>query len=78
VVNFIGGGNRSTLRKPLTCLKSLTNLIKLRLYRVHLILKSRANRTDLRGKCQSNDHKIITMMTTYISEVTMNMSCMEI
>ena len=26
-VRFIGGGNRSTLRKPLTCRKSLTNFI---------------------------------------------------
>ena len=26
-VNFIGGGNRSTLRKPPTCHKSLTNFI---------------------------------------------------
>jgi hypothetical protein len=25
--NFIGGGNWSTRRKPLTCLKSLTNFI---------------------------------------------------
>ena len=27
VVNFIGGGKRSTWRKPPTCCKSLTNLI---------------------------------------------------
>jgi hypothetical protein len=27
VVSFIGGGNRSTQRKPLACYKSLTNLI---------------------------------------------------
>jgi hypothetical protein len=26
-VSFIGGGNQSTLRKPLTCRKSLTNFI---------------------------------------------------
>jgi hypothetical protein len=26
-VSFIGGGNRSTMRKPLTCCKSLTNFI---------------------------------------------------
>jgi len=26
-VSFIGGGNRSTRRKPLTCRKSLTNFI---------------------------------------------------
>jgi len=27
-VSFIGGGKRSTWRKPQTCHKSLTNLIK--------------------------------------------------
>ena len=27
VVNFIGGGNRNTRRKPPTCRKSLTNFI---------------------------------------------------
>jgi len=27
VVSFIGGGNRSTQRKPPTCRKSLTNFI---------------------------------------------------
>jgi hypothetical protein len=27
-ISFIGGGNRSTQRKPPTCRKSLTNLIK--------------------------------------------------
>ena len=27
MVSFIGGGNRSTRRKPLTCRKSLTNFI---------------------------------------------------
>jgi hypothetical protein len=26
-VSFIGGGNRSTMRKPLTCCKLLTNFI---------------------------------------------------
>jgi hypothetical protein len=29
VVSFIGGGNLSARRKPLTCRKSLTNLFKL-------------------------------------------------
>jgi hypothetical protein len=27
VISFIGGGNRSTGRKPQTCIKSLTNFI---------------------------------------------------
>jgi hypothetical protein len=32
VVSFIGGGNQSTRRKPLTCRKSLTNFIHLAWY----------------------------------------------
>ena len=36
VVSFIGGGNRSTLRKPPTCRKSLTNFYHIMLYRVQL------------------------------------------
>ena len=35
-VSFIGGGNRSTRRKPLTCRKSLTNFYHIMLYRVQL------------------------------------------
>ena len=34
-VSFIGGGNRSTQRKPQTCRKSLTNF-NIMFYRVHL------------------------------------------
>jgi len=34
--NFIGGGNWSTRRKPLTCRKSMT-IYQIMLYRVHLI-----------------------------------------
>jgi len=37
-VSFIGGGNGSTGRKPLTCLKSLRNLNHIMLYRVHLAM----------------------------------------
>ena len=37
VISFIGGGNQSTWRKPLTCRKSLTNFYHIMLYRVHLI-----------------------------------------
>ena len=36
IFSFIGGGNRNTRRKPLTCRKSLTNLYHIILYRVHL------------------------------------------
>jgi len=35
-VSFLGGGTRSTRRKPPTCRKSLTNFITYMLYRVHL------------------------------------------
>jgi len=34
-VNFIGGGNWNTQRKPQTCRKSLTNY-HIMLYRVHI------------------------------------------
>jgi len=34
----IGGGNRSTQRKPLTCCKLLTNFYHIMLYRVHLAM----------------------------------------
>jgi hypothetical protein len=37
-VSFIGGGNRSTRRKPQTCRKSLTKLYRIMLYRVHLMM----------------------------------------
>ena len=36
-VSYIGGGNRSTRRKPATCRKWLTNVITL-LHRVHLVM----------------------------------------
>jgi len=35
-VSFIGEGNRSTRRKPLTCRKLLTKLYHIMLYQVHL------------------------------------------
>jgi hypothetical protein len=38
VVSFIGGGNRSTQRKPPTCRKS-DKLYQIMLYRVHLAIK---------------------------------------
>ena len=37
-VSFIGGGNRSTWRKPLTCSKSQTKLYHIKLYQVHLAM----------------------------------------
>ena len=63
-VSFIGGGNQSTLRKPLTCRKSLTNFIML--YRVHLHLSGFELTmlvvigTNCIGSCKSNYHTITT------------------
>ena len=37
-VSFIGGGNRSTGRKPQTCRKSQAKFITLMLYRAHLAI----------------------------------------
>jgi hypothetical protein len=61
VVSFIGGGNRSTWRKPPTCRKSLTNFITM-LYRVHLarvafeLTTIVVIGTDCIGSCKSNYH----------------------
>ena len=38
VVSFIGGGNGSIRREPLTCRKSLTIFYHIMLYRVHLAM----------------------------------------
>ena len=62
-VSFIGGGNQSTRRKPLTCRKSLTNLSH---NDVHLSLieiqTSVVIGTDCIGSCKSN-YRTITAMT---------------
>ena len=66
-VSFIGGGNKSTRRKPLTCCKSLTNCITkccieytspwtgFELTTLVVI------GTDCTGTCKSNYHTITTM-----------------
>jgi hypothetical protein len=71
VVSFIGRGNRSTQRKPLTCHKSLTNFITyccieytspwtgLKLTTLVLI------GIDCTGSCKSNYHTITTMMAPF-------------
>ena len=69
-VSFIGGGNRSTRRKPPTCRKSVTNLINIILYRVHLACAGFELTTlvlictDCIGSCKSNYHTITTTTTT--------------
>jgi len=63
-VSFIGGGNLSTRRKPLTCRKSLTNFYHIMLYRVHLTCEEFEPTTlvvigtDCIGSCNSNHHMI--------------------
>jgi len=66
--SFIGGGNRSILRKPLPCGKSLTNFIM----HVQCCIKYTSlwegfkhttfsgDRHWLQGSCISNDHTITT------------------
>jgi hypothetical protein len=66
VVSFIDEGNRSTRRKPLTCLKSRTNLITLYCIEytstwtgfelTNLVVIG----TDCRASCKSNYHAITT------------------
>ena len=52
VVSFIGGGNRSTRRKPPTCRKSLTNKFGDFVYRPYPIELERKDVTDT-AKCVS-------------------------
>ena len=61
VVSFIGGGNRSSKRKPPTCCKSLTNIM---LYTSpwlrFKLTTSVVIGTDCIGSCKSNYHTITT------------------
>ena len=62
----MGGGNRSTRRKPPTCNKSLTNFItysciEYNLPRVRFELTTLVViGTDCLGSCKSDNHKITT------------------
>ena len=70
-VSFIGGGRRSTRRKPQTCRKSLTNFIKLWCieysspwvgFRLTTLV---AISTDGTGSCKSNYHMITIMISPF-------------
>ena len=66
-VNFIGGGNRSTLRKPPTCRKSLTNFITQCCIQYTLpwagfkLVTLVVIGSDCTGSSKSNCHTITTM-----------------
>ena len=68
MVSFIGGGNRSTHRKPLTCCKSLTNFIyHIKLYQVHLGMSG----TRTHNRSGDSHYHTITIRTTkkYIQHI---------
>ena len=83
-VSFIGGGNRSTRRKPPTCRKSVTNLINIILYRVHLACAGFELTTlvlictDCIGSCKSNYHTITTTTGLNRSYQKRRLICYEI
>ena len=52
-VSFIGGGNWSTQRKPLTCRKSLTNYYHIMLHRVHLSMSGIRTQNFSQRQCQN-------------------------
>jgi len=69
--SFIGGGNRSTRRKPPTCRKLLTNFISIMLYRVHFAMKGFKLTTlvvigtDCIGSYKCNFHNMTTTTSPY-------------
>ena len=79
-VSFIGGGNRSTRRKPLTCCKSLTNCITYCCieYTSPWTLFERTTFvvmcTDCTGSCQSNYHTTMTTTATQLLRVSDNIN----
>jgi hypothetical protein len=65
-VSFIGGGKRSTRRKPLTCCKSLTNLSRVHLAWAGFKLTTfMVIGTYCIGSCKSNYHTIMTVKYRY-------------
>ena len=69
-VSFIGGGNRSTQRKPPICCKSLTHSV-ISITPCHEGFKLTSLvviGTDCTGSCKSNFHKITTMTAPWLKD----------
>jgi hypothetical protein len=65
VLSFIGGGNRSTRKKPITCHKSQTNFEPSAGFKLTTLI---VIATDCIGNYKSNYHTVMTTTAPRISE----------
>jgi len=73
VVNFIGGGNWSTRRKPPTCRNSLTNYITVHIALLGFELTTLVViGTDCIGSYKSNYHTITITTVPYLNVASWN------
>ena len=73
-VSFIGGGNRSTRRKPPTCHKSLTNYIIMLYQTAFENITSVVIGTDCTSSCKSNYHMITNMTAPKLNVLQLDIS----